>query len=161
MIEHVPAEHDGSADTTTDPTTIRAQAIKLLARREHARAELVAKLVARAFDRDASAAVVDDLAAEGLQSELRYAEAMVRDRVRRGIGPIRIRADLAAAGCEAETAEQAIADGEAQWIDVAASARVKRFGDPIPSDIRQRAQQTRFLQRRGFDGETVRAVLGN
>ena len=146
-------------ELATDPATVRAKAIKLLARREHAHAELVSKLTSRGFDHDTSEAVVDDLAAEDLQSESRYAEAMVRDRVRRGKGPMQIRADLNAAGCDREIAEHAIADADVDWTELATSVRAKKFGKAPPGDRHMQAKQTRFLQRRGFDGDAIRAAL--
>lgn len=157
------AESDENPGETTDPAfdpvAIRGRAVKLLARREHAAAELVDKLVTKGFDRDASATVVEDLAAENLQSETRYAEAMVADRARRGVGPNRIRADLAAAGCDTEAAEHALAGADVDWAELAMAAREKRFGTSLPRDFRERARQSRFLQRRGFDGEAVKNVL--
>ena len=48
----------------------------LLARREHARGELQTKLQRRFADAELVAGVLDDLAAENLQSDARYAESL-------------------------------------------------------------------------------------
>ncbi|MDN5937189.1 MAG: RecX family transcriptional regulator, partial [Salinisphaera sp.] len=66
----------------TEPAgELRARALRLLARREHAASELARKLVGRGFDRTAVDEVLAQLAAEGLLDEMRYAEALVRSGV--------------------------------------------------------------------------------
>lgn len=161
-LEEDSAEENVSEyDAATDVALVRGRAVKLLARREHAVVELVEKLVGKGFDRDTVRNVVDELAADDLQSESRFAEALVADRARRGNGPNRVRADLSSAGCEKEAGEQALAEAEVDWAALAAEARSKRFGAASPGEMKERARQTRFLQRRGFDGDAVRAAFND
>src|SRR5262245_39108091 len=97
----------------------RTAAMDLLARREHSPSalafvalrtpslsELRDKLAAREFD---SAEIEDALAAlsrEGLADDGRFVEAFVASRIRKGQGPIRIRAELLQRGVAAETLSQ-------------------------------------------------------
>ncbi|MDN5862700.1 MAG: recombination regulator RecX [Salinisphaera sp.] len=144
----------------TEPAgELRARALRLLARREHAASELARKLVGRGFDRAAVDEVLAQLAAEGLLDENRYAEALVRSRAEHGYGPLRIRAELAARGVEAGVVAAALDATQVNWRELAAAARRKRFGPEPPADLRARAKQLRFLQRRGFDGADIRAVV--
>ncbi len=73
---------------------MRKRALDLLARREHAVAELTRKLIEKGFDEifvhEALSALVDD----GLLSDARYAESYVRSRMGKGFGPVRIREEL-------------------------------------------------------------------
>ncbi|MGB7755064.1 MAG: regulatory protein RecX [Salinisphaera sp.] len=134
---------------------IRKRAMDLLARREHAYAELVTKLKKREHGVDQIEIVLDELAGDGLQSDARYAEAAVASKARRGIGPVRIRAELRGAGVNDVEIEAALAEAEVDWDELAEAARRKRFGDELPPDFPTKAKQMRFLQRRGFDADQL------
>lgn len=138
---------------------VRKRAMGLLARREQAPAELAAKLRRRDHAEDDIAAVIEALEAENLLSAERYAQAVVASKSGRGIGPVRIRADLAAVAIEQTLIETALAEAEVDWDALARRVRVKRFGPQIPEDFPTRAKQMRFLQRRGFDAEQLRTVF--
>ena len=137
----------------------RRQAMDLLARREHARAELAAKLKKRDHDAETVEGVLDTLIDDGLLSNARYARAVVAAKSARGIGPVRIRAELAALDVADAEIESAIDEAEIDWSALAESARVKRFGAALPDDFPARAKQMRFLQRRGFDADQLRAAF--
>ncbi|AWN14495.1 regulatory protein RecX [Salinisphaera sp. LB1] len=138
---------------------IRKRAMDLLARREHARAELVTKLKKHEHAADDIEAVLDELVEDGLQSDARYAEAAVASKARRGIGPIRIRAELRGAGVNDGEIEAALAEAGVDWDELAEAARRKRFGAELPADFPARAKQMRFLQRRGFDADQLAAAF--
>jgi regulatory protein len=74
----------------------------LLARREHSKRELVIKLRARNCPDKIITTVVEQLTEEGMQSETRFAESFVRSRIDRGVGPLRIRAELMERGVDDE-----------------------------------------------------------
>lgn len=133
----------------------------LLARREHARQELAAKLRARSMPADLVESVLDDLARENLLSDARFAEAFVASRMGRGQGPVRIRMELAQKGIVSEAIEAALEKAAPDWAELAAAARRKRFGGKPPGDFRERARQARFLQYRGFATEHISRALGN
>jgi len=60
--------------------SIKAIAVRLLARREYGRAELGARLRARGAAADEVERTLEDLAALGYLSDARFAEALVRSR---------------------------------------------------------------------------------
>ena len=60
--------------------TLRVRALQLLARREHARAELARKLAPHAESEEALSSLLDSLESERLLSNTRYAEARVHTR---------------------------------------------------------------------------------
>lgn len=129
----------------------------LLARREHSRLELERKLGARSFDAGLVADVLDELAAENLQSDERFAGSFVESRVARGQGPLRIRRELAERGIA--TAGDWL-DGERyDWGSLARQARIRRFGAELPGDLKARSRQTRFLEYRGFRHDEIKAAL--
>lgn len=146
-------------DDPADPEAIRARALKLLARREHAPRELLRKLTQRGFDADAVAAVAAELDAENLLSETRFAESAARSRAERGYGPMRIRAELSAKGVGEGAIDAALEALDTDWGALADQVRRKRFGADVPRDFPAKAKQMRFLQQRGFDGDAIRRAL--
>ena len=103
--------------------------------------------------------VILELGEQNLQSDTRYAESYVQSRAGRGDGPVKIGYQLKQRGVNPETISTVLAAFESEWQEGAAAARVKRFGTQLPSDFREKARQTRFLQRRGFSTEQIRAVF--
>ena len=130
------------------PVSLKAQAVRLLARREYARDDLEQRLIAKGAPRDEVAAVLDELSSQGLLSNERFAHALVAQKSgsysRRSI-----RGELKRKGVSGEAIEGAI--GEAPIDDDAAMLALwqRRFGTP-PANDRQKARQIRFLQSRGF-----------
>lgn len=129
----------------------------MLARREHSEGELRQKLLARDFDPGEVEAAVAALKAEGLQDDGRYAEAYVHQRVARGFGPVRIAHELRERGVTEALAEPLLAAPD--WRDRVGAARRKKFGEPAPQDLEERARQTRFLEHRGFTSSQIRHAL--
>lgn len=131
----------------TEPS-LRARAMRFLARREHSRAELQRKLSAIAQAGDDVEAVLDELASKGWLSDARYAELAVRSKSRR-FGPLKVAHQLRAKGVGDETIALAFtsagSEGEANLAEVWRS----RFR-AAPADERERGRQVRFLQGRGF-----------
>ncbi|MGM0784906.1 MAG: regulatory protein RecX [Pseudomonadota bacterium] len=146
-------------ETDTSP---REDAIRLLARREYARAELASRLTAKGHVAQAVTECLDALAEEGLQSDARFAESFARSRVLRGQGPLKIRVELERRGIDREclraTLEALEESGELDGLALACTALAKRFAGPGDTP-RERARRERFLAGRGFDAEQARHAL--
>lgn len=137
---------------------IREQCIRLLARREHTRRELARKLSQRGFEPADYESVLDQLIAENLLSEARFAEVYVRSRISAGYGPLKIRADLAERGVGGHLVAQLLDFGDDVWLEYCRAAWQRRFGQ-APDTQREQGQQTRFLANRGFSGDHIRRVV--
>lgn len=146
-------------DVEAERLAVRKRAMDLLARREHAYGELVSKLKKREHAADDIEIVLDELVDDGLLSDARYAEAIIASKARRGIGPVRIRAELAAVGVADQTIEMALDEAGVDWCAMAEAARHKRFGPEMPPDFPTKAKQMQFLQRRGFDMDQLQAAF--
>ncbi len=137
---------------------LRERALRLLARREHARAELARKLAPHAESAEALEALLDDLTARRLLSDERYVEMRMNARAAR-FGNARLAYELRTQGVSEELVEAALSGSE----DELARARQvwqRKFGDTVKAnDAIHRARQMRFLMSRGFSGETIRRVL--
>ena len=136
---------------------LRRQAIRLLARREHTRAELRRKLAAHGTGEEIDL-VLAELEASHLQPDDRYAEAYLRGHAQR-FGAARLRQSLRTRGLSDEIIESQLR--EAALPDELQRARDvwRRKFSTLPGDAREWARQARFLQGRGFASDTIRRLL--
>ena len=141
-----------------DESAARDSALRALARREHSAAELKSKLTRRGHDEQTAVGIVERLAGYGLQSDGRYAEMLARNRMQQGYGPLRIEAELAAAGIDDAEAAAAIAELECDWGERARQVCRRKFKS-APADAADWQRQYRFLAARGFESEQIRAAL--
>ena len=144
-----------------DAIEARKKAMDLLARREHARAELEQKLAAAGFDAEVAAGAVQKLVDEGLQSDRRFVESFVQSRIRQGKGPVRIHADLGQRGIPAGLVDEVLEQAGEDWHALAREVRAKKFGPSQPAEFRDKARQMRFLQYRGFEPDQVQAAVSS
>ena len=85
----------------------------------------------------------------------RYAQALVSHRVKTGYGRT-IRQERA----QRQSPDQALARAEWSWPEVAAARHAAHFPNLVIQDYKDWARRASYLQRRGFDIETIRQVLG-
>ncbi|MED5250325.1 MAG: regulatory protein RecX [Pseudomonadota bacterium] len=139
---------------------IRDKALKLLTRREHSRRELQQKLFQRGFENPLVDRVLEELCARNQLSDARYAQVLVSHRAKTGYGPDYIRQELRERSVEPLIIEEALAGAECSWPAVAAAKHAAHFPNPVIKDYKDWARRASYLQRRGFDIETIREVLG-
>ena len=133
----------------------RNTAMDLMSRREHSRRQLQEKLHQKGFESDAVSEALDQLQAENLLSDERFAETYLHQRMQRGFGPLRIRQELKEKGVDAATVQILMEACEQDWQQLMQQQRIKRFGMEIPQDYREMTKQARFLQNRGFSPDAV------
>lgn len=131
----------------------------LLARREHGRVELTRKLRKRGAPDELIEAALQRLAEEGLLSEARYLESFIAYRARAGYGPQRIREELGQRGLARSDIEQALRDSGIDWFEQLRATWQRKFAGQLPADVRERAQQGRFLTYRGYSLEMIGRLL--
>jgi regulatory protein len=138
---------------------LKARALRLLARREHTRAELARKLASEAASPAVLAALLDQLEMRKQLSDERYAEARAH-RLSRKFGALRVRRELVAKGVEPDAAARFAADVEKTDLERACLilARKYRLAATAP---KERARRMRFLQSRGFSVDVIRRALGS
>jgi len=137
---------------------LRERALRLLARREHSRAELARKLRAHLQPEDNLEALLDDLSRRKLLSDERYAEARAHVLSRK-FGAARIAHELRTKGVGEELAARALTP--ARETEVARAREVwRRKFRAAPKTREERAKQMRFLQSRGFSFDAIRSAIG-
>lgn len=141
-----------------DPEQARALALRLLGRREHSAQELRRKLIEHGLPRDQAETLVESLAEHDLQSDLRYAEQLLRSRLAQHYGPRHIEAELRVAGVPDEVFRPLLDDGGIDWGAAARTAWSRKFAAP-PQTREERQKQYRYLASHGYEMEHIRQIL--
>ncbi len=144
----------GAADSAQE---LKARALKMLARREHSRAELARKLASHATSKEGLAALLDDLEQRKQLSDDRYAEQRVRTLARK-YGSGRIRGELRARGVGVEAAASAVSGVAEEDLARAVEILRRKYREP-PVSREDHAKRARFLQGRGFSFEIIKHAL--
>jgi regulatory protein len=144
---------------TRQRPSVQVAALKLLARRDFAAADLQQRLLDQGYDEDSVRAVIAELLTGGALNDERYAHNYVTYQAARGQGPHRIAAQLRSSGVAAEVVTAALAGGP-DWHALARQVCRSKFGPNPPGDWPQKARQSRFLQYRGFSSDHIRAATG-
>jgi regulatory protein len=135
--------------------------LRILNYRFNSEAELRAKLDRKEFPRDAIDAAISRLRDERWLDDARFAAAFVRTRLRKGIGRLRIKRELQAAGVDSATIAQALDIPEHDDRAAAMTAAKKRLAVLRRRDdddaIRQKL--VAYLFRQGYDSSMAIDVV--
>lgn len=153
-----PSSRTPKARAPLDVEAARGRALKLLSRREHSAAELALKLQRRGAEADVARDAVAGMQDAGWQSDARYAEMLVRNRIGQGYGPLRIRAELSAAGIAEPELRAALDAADCDWTARCRELQLRKFRS-LPSDAATFQKQYRFLASHGFPAGAIRAAL--
>ncbi|RZL06011.1 MAG: recombination regulator RecX [Rubrivivax sp.] len=140
-----------------DQISLKGRALRLLAGREHSRAELQRKLASHEAVPGELSRALDELEAKGFISEQRVIESVVNRRSSR-LGAARVRQELQAKGLDAQAVAEAVAGLRVTEEARAREVWRKKFGEP-PRDAAEHGKQVRFLLTRGFGADVVRRVV--
>lgn len=156
-------------------SVLKQSALGLLSRREHSCHELQQRLqrtaakLQQGSDEDESewgaivqsviALVLDELRQQDYQSDQRFAESLLRSRIGRGQGEVRIAQELRYKGVADELCGRVLEACGQDWFELAFVVLQRRFGGRLPRDRREQAKQQRFLLYRGFTQEQCRYAL--
>ena len=143
--------------STPEPGELRERALRLLARREHSRAELARKLEQAAFVASDIDSLLDEFEEKNWLSDHRFAESYVADHRARS-GSIKLAYELRQRGVPDAVIEAVLGENRDSELERARDVWQKKFGS-VPADAAERARQMRFLQGRGFTSEVVRCVI--
>ncbi len=166
-----PDSLSGSSDIQGLKKQIENRAVALLAQREHGAKELQQKLLkkfpetpeilaeyneVRGFLSDLINDVIELCQANNWQSDDRYLEQAVHSYMAKGHGPMKIKQKLQTACSNSELIDAHLSIDEADWVEEARSALIKKYGDNgKPTEQKEQARRMRFLQSRGFFPSTI------
>ena len=143
--------------------SVKGRALRCLAQREHSRVELERKLARHVVDTDEASAqaqiarALDELAAAGLQSEVRTAESVLTSQGQR-YGVRRLKQTLQHKGLDPALVIATLQAARSTEVERAREVWRRRFGSPA-ADAKERARQFRFMAGRGFEGDVIRRVV--
>lgn len=140
-----------------DKISLKGRALRLLAGREHSRAELEKKLAPHEEEPGELQRALEELQAKGFISDRRVVESVIHRRAARlGVG--RVKQELQAKGISADAMADALEGLRGTEVQRAREVWRKKFGAPA-EDPAGRARQMRFLASRGFGTEAIRRVV--
>ena len=139
-------------------------ALRVEARRSHARGDLRRRLIQKQHPPAAVEAALARLVAQGVLDDARFARAYAATRLHCGRGPARLLRDLLGQGVERRLAEAAVAQAlvdegvdPEQEARALAERRVRQLADvPVPA---RKRRLTAYLLRRGYAGSQVRGLV--
>jgi regulatory protein len=138
-----------------------AAALRLLASRERSAVEIASRLREKGFDPETVVVVLDRLRSSGFQDDRRFAEDFAGSAIRsKGMSGRAVQSELRRRGIEKETAAQVATRSPEEELETALGlARKKeRTMAGLGAEVRLR-RIAGLLQRRGYDRDTVSAVL--
>jgi regulatory protein len=145
--------------STPKPGELRERALRLLARREHSRAELTRKLEQAGFVASDVHSLLDKFEEKNWLSDRRFAESYVADHRARS-GSIKLAYELRQRGVPDSIIEAVISDNRDSELARAREIWRKKF-DAAPENAAETARQMRFMQSRGFTMEIAGKTLKN
>lgn len=145
--------------TAINPADIRLSAMNLLARREHSAKELRQKLLKRFKNPELVDEQLLRLREEKLQSDERFAESFLRQRISRGHGPMRIRQEMRQKGISDNEINSAMDTEQPNWFELAEQTYHRKFGSLPSEDIKEKSKRSRFMQYRGFGHDHYQYLL--
>ena len=105
--------------------------MNLLARREHSASELMQKLKLREHDPQEISKTIEELQTDNLQSDERFAESFINQRVNAGYGPIKIRHELRQKGVDEALVDVFLEAFVDEWQDRLIQQRIRKYGEEI------------------------------
>ncbi|CAM3504379.1 Regulatory protein RecX [Vibrio aerogenes CECT 7868] len=136
-------------------------AVRLLARRDYSESELCTKLETKGYTEREISETCRWCKQAGYLDDLRYAELLVRQYLKKGYGELKIRYTMKQK--VSETIIQAVLDeDDIDWYEQARQTAEKKYASStVSGEQKEYARRVRFLQSRGFNFEQIQYALKN
>jgi len=138
---------------------VKESCLQYLIRREHSQRELLKKVSEKGYPKSLVLMIIEELAEQGLQSDSRFAESYARSRVHKGVGPLRIKAELQQRGAAGQPFNMAVEDIIGSWYELLQQVYDKKYAGIPYSAPKEQLKRCRFLQQRGFSNDMIRRVM--
>ena len=136
---------------------LRKSMMGLLSRREHSRLELYQKMQQKGYESELINTNLDDFTEHDWQSDERYSEMLLRSRILKCHGPVKIAMEIKHKGLSTNIIERCLSK-EINWTALAIDAIKKKYSEP-PLDQNERNKHYRFLLHRGFSSDQVKTAM--
>lgn len=153
----MPNNESVPAIKTSAEAALYETALRLLTQREHSRVELSQKLQQLGGNSSTIEKLLDELSAKNYLNDARFAEAYVRMRMQRGMGPLKIRHELRLKGLDAALISTALQTVDWHALLLELCLKKQTLGHSLHQ--KDREKQQRFWLQRGFQLDQIRDVL--
>lgn len=134
-------------------------ALRLLNRREHGAKELYHKLQGKGFKHFEIQEAIHYCMAMDLQNDCRFAELVVRSRIRQGYGPLKITQELQTKGLDHDLIEHVLEQELEHWLDYAKEVWLKKTKAQSHITYEELQKYQRFLLYRGFPIDIITMLI--
>lgn len=141
-----------------DQQKIKQQAIGLLSRREYSFFELEQRFL-RDFSEQDVCEVLQSLVDDGYQSDQRFTESFVRNKVGQNQGLSKIRYQIKSKGIRESLLADVIEELAPDWFEMAYELIKRKFNGDDLTDRKLQAKLIRFGMQRGFSMEQCQYAL--
>lgn len=153
-----------NSDSAPELTSAMDAAIRILARRQHAQAELFQKLNRKGFDKKIIDAVLEECRARKYVDDAATVRFYLEELIRKNYGVHRVRQAMRNKGFDEGLIEEVAGEYAGSDEEMAAARKAlmkKRPALDRETDSRKRREKAyRFLAGKGFSGEVVGEVMG-
>ena len=138
---------------------IRTQACVYLGRREHARSELLIKLLRKGYRREDIDELLNKLESEKVLSHTRFVEDYIESRERKGYGPNRIKMELLHKGIDKDEVEGGLKSLDIDWLTSAQRCYERKYKGNKIENMQDRSKRKNYLFQRGYPGEIIQDIV--
>lgn len=90
--------------------------------------------------------------------DAKFADRYISGRSRKGYGAQRIRQELQQKGVDKELISTAFEESEVDWCALARDIAVRKFGEPLPTEWKEKSKVLRYMLYRGFFQEEIQSI---
>ncbi|MCK4494085.1 MAG: regulatory protein RecX [Methylococcales bacterium] len=138
---------------------IKPICLRLLARREHSQKELMTKLNAKGFENTEIQVIIDQLAAQNLQSDARFAENYARSRFYKGFGLRKVKYELQQRGIDNYDLQSVLRENFSGEYDLMTTVYHQKYRSSTQLLPKEQLKRQRFLQNRGFSFHLIQQLF--
>ncbi len=150
-------------NSDTDYKTVFNRALRILARRDHAKNELKIKLANKTLDVEVVDKVLEKLEENGYLNDKAFAFKYLRYRSELGFGPKKIFSEMKNKGIDEQNIRESFDKFDSSWVQLANHVFQKKFGEikDVETNRKDHEKKIRFLAQRGFSYNDIKIVLGD
>lgn len=138
---------------------IKAACLRLLARREYSQLELITRLALKGFVKTQVQTIVENLANQGLQSDLRFAQSYARTRFNKGFGCLKVQYELQQRGIKEFDLHAVIVENFGDELTLINQVYHKKYANNHEITTQEALKRQRFLQQRGFSVALIQSLF--
>ncbi|MBE5254401.1 regulatory protein RecX [Mixta mediterraneensis] len=134
-------------------------AISMLAKKNYSSGDMHRQLARVTEKMDDVEHVLRRLTENHYLNDIQSINYLIDKQIKKFHGPTRIKQELRQKGFPPALIEQEIEQSDVDWYELAKEARVRKFGDALPTEPKEKNKQIRHLQYKGYTMDTIFEAL--